>query len=167
MRWFIAIALVAMPVALPVAVQAREPTGARAFMERVIRYALRDDSDPDARSYRSFFAERLDRAMMLDRHAPEQEIGFLEAEVICGCQDNEGLVMSVVSVNGDADHAKVKVLRRWNSKGRGFATFSLAREHGFWKIADIAEMHTPSLQAGLDQANAKLLKEREKVKGRY
>jgi hypothetical protein len=151
---------------------AAEPAGARAFMDEATDFALHDYTGPAAPHYRALFTLRLNVAMDLDASAGEIRVAN-DGEVICGCQDNEGLTMHTVSVTGDARAALAKVQRQWPGGGGNVATFRLIREGGKWRIADVKDSTGVGdgtkqawLLPQLDRSNAQLLAERARHRRR-
>jgi hypothetical protein len=131
MRWVISLWF----TALSMAAHAGEPSGARLFMQGALAFALHGDPDPRSPTYLRFFSRQLAGAMLLD--SSRSEIGVIEAEVLCQCQDNEGLkarVQQVLAIGGDV---AVRVHYSAGDDWRHDATFILRQEKRQWRIADI------------------------------
>ena len=149
MRWVLALWF----MALPVAASAGEPSGARLFMQGALAFALHGDADPRAPAYLRFFTRQLADAMLLD--GSQSEIGVIEAEVLCQCQDNEGLKAQVQRVAVVGGGVAVRVHYSAGRDWRHDATFILHRDNRQWRIADIWDDGTAksSLMKALEISN--------------
>ena len=131
MRWVMGLWFMALSMAAP----AGEPSGARLFMQGALAFALHGNADPRAPAYLRYFTRQLADAMLLD--GSQSEIGVIEAEVLCQCQDQEGLkarVQEVAPVGGDV---AVRVHYSAGGDWRHDATFILHQDNRQWRIADI------------------------------
>jgi hypothetical protein len=88
-----------------------------------------------------------------DRDKSKGEVGALDSDPICNCQDWERLeLVSVHIVSQTSDRAVANVIFRDSMAGgreRQTARFELVRVKGAWKIHDIGTKDTPSLQTML------------------
>jgi Protein of unknown function (DUF3828) len=103
----------------------------------------------------------LAKVVRLDEQAVNGEVGFLEADPICDCQDFD--IRSVtISVQPDgAGRAKATA----SFKNLGHATqigFDLATIGGQWRIADIYDKEMPSLRKALEDEIAEVKAENAK-----
>lgn len=155
--------LLCCALALPGAAQAAEPPGARAFVDSLYG-KLGDDAsaDPSRAKYKALFDSPLVEAMQAnwDYEDKAQEIGVLDFDPFCQCQDNEGMTHRISAVSGDDRAATVTVIDRWPPPAEPAeiaVTFSLARggPHG-WRIRDIGTADTPSLASEMQRGLADL-----------
>ena len=102
-----------------------------------------------------WFAPRLIAAIRDDAKLAHGEVGYLDGDPICQCQDPDGMRPSVVraALHG-RDQATVKVSIGWPHDKPRPATFSLVRTPTGWRIADVSSADEPSLLKALDKANA-------------
>ena len=102
-----------------------------------------------------WFAPRLIAAIRDDAKLAHGEVGYLDGDPICQCQDPDGMRPSVVraALHG-RDQATVKVSIGWPHDKPRPATFSLVRTTAGWRIADVSSADEPSLLKALDKANA-------------
>lgn len=131
MRWVVGLWF----MALSMAAHAGEPSGARLFMQGALAFALHGDPDPRSPAYLRFFTGQLADAMLLD--GSRSEIGVIEAEVLCQCQDNEGLKAQVQRVAVVGGGVAVRVHYSAGGDWRHDAIFILRPENRQWRIADI------------------------------
>ncbi|WDF72022.1 hypothetical protein [Novosphingobium sp. KACC 22771] len=131
MRWVAGLWLMAWAMAA----DAGEPSGARAFMQGALAFALHGDVDPRSPAYLRFFTKPLADAMLLD--GSQSDIGVIEAEVLCQCQDNGGLKARVQQVAPVGADVAVRVHYSADGDWRHDATFILHQENRQWRIADI------------------------------
>jgi hypothetical protein len=81
-----------------------------------------------------------------DRATPDDEVGALDGDPICDCQDYQKLRadITVTSVKDDTAEAEVK-LRDAGAKPK-LMTYKLAQVGGKWRIHDIGTKDMPSLR---------------------
>ena len=102
-----------------------------------------------------WFAPRLSAAIRDDAKLAHGEVGYLDGDPICQCQDPDGMRPSVVGAALQGrDKATVKVSIGWPHDKPRPATFSLVRTPAGWRIADVSSADEPSLLKALDKANA-------------
>lgn len=130
MRWILALVFLTLP--LPAFAETQD---ARKFMQGALAFALHREPDPRSPAYLRYFTRQLGNAMLLDGSRPE--IGVVEAEVLCQCQDNEGVTAKVVRVAAIGADVAVRVHYASDGDWRHDAAFILRREGQHWRIADI------------------------------
>jgi hypothetical protein len=126
----------------------------RRFVERLYSGYRREDYSPLARPAR-VFAPPLAAAIDEDRRLSGDEVGFLDGDPVCDCQDPAGLRASIAELRprGPAE-ATVRVTLRFGTSGEGrLLTLRLARTAAGWRIADLATSDSPSLLQDLEAAN--------------
>lgn len=125
----------------------------KAYMERV--YASYRDKDFSPFDHPNlYFAPRLLSAIKEDARLAHGEVGYVDGDPICQCQDAGGLHASIKSValNG-TDRATVSVQLDFPDSTPTRVRLSLVRTGGGWRIADIWAADQPSLLKVLETAN--------------
>ena len=148
------VSLVAMACSVPAT--AAEPAGARAFMDRV--YAGYPRNTPRAeRAYYALFDRQLRALIVKNDHYAEGDVGPLDGDPICDCQDDVGFSHRLVSVTGDAHAAIAKVRNIFAppEPRNTLVTYHLVMQDGRWRIADISTAAQPSLKRWLAAELAK------------
>jgi len=143
----IAFAAAAAPVTAP----AETP---RHFVERV--YAGYRDADFSPLKHpEQVFAPPLVAAIREEARQSRGEVGFMDADPLCDCQDPAGMRPSVTEAaqTGSAA-ARVRVALRFGDDSRRLALM-LVRTAAGWRIADISGPDEPSLLADLSAWNRK------------
>jgi hypothetical protein len=138
------------------AMAAQSLDSAKAFLAGL--YAgYQHGGEPDSLGPRAgkIFTPRLLTLIRLDEARAKGEVGILDGDPICDCQDPGGLkVQSLAVAAAGAGHARAKVAISLDGDVRRL-TFDL-EEHGQgWRIADVHSKDTPSLvgllEGGLKQ----------------
>jgi hypothetical protein len=153
--YVIAIALFAAPV-LAYGKDA-EPADARQFIDQV--YALFPESpkapDPGGSVFQALFEPSLDRLIKRDQDTtPPGDVGLLDFDPFCECQDPEGMRHTILSIRGNAAKATVRVLNNFVPPARPnheVITYRLVAGKNGWQISDIVTARTPSFRAWLVQ----------------
>lgn len=73
-----------------------------------------------------------------DRLTPEGEVGFLEADPICDCQDGTPVLQSVTATPAGPGRADVAVVQGFTEPGADVhhKTYNLVLEGGQWRVDD-------------------------------
>lgn len=125
----------------------------RAYIERVYSNYRRARFNPLDYPGR-YFAPRLLAAMDEDARLSKGEVGYLDGDPICQCQDPAGLHASVTRVRGDGPaRATIAVLIGFTGEKPRPVTFSLVHTKAGWRIADIASSDEPSLLTAIERSN--------------
>ena len=132
----------------------------RAFMERL--YAqYRNSAYSPFKHPSQVFAPRLLSAINEDSRLAKGEVGYLEGDPVCQCQDAGGLKAAVTRMKlQGADKATVSVAIGLTGYEPRPAEFSLVRTRAGWRIADVSSADEKSLLAGLEQSNRELKKKK-------
>lgn len=138
---------------------AASPTAAagtpRAFMERLYASYRSPDFSPFTHPER-IFAPALLSAINEDSKLAHGEVGYLDGDPVCQCQDTSGMHPVVTGVAQSApDKATVRVSIAWQGEKATTAEFSLVRTRGGWRIADVSSSDEPSLLGALVASNRK------------
>jgi hypothetical protein len=142
--------------ALPNVALAAEPAGARAFIERIYAGYPRHSPRSD-REYYALFERRLRGLIVKNDHYAPGEVGPLDGDPICDCQDDAGFTHSLMSVSGNTRTAVAKVRNIFAPPEPRvtLVTYHLVKQDGRWRIADISTAEQPSLKRWLAAELAK------------
>jgi len=130
-----------------------QPPGARAWLEGVYAEYRKTDFNPFDRPGR-YFAPRLVAAMAEDARLAHGEVGYVDGDPICQCQDPAGMHPSIVRVTQQGkDKAIVQVSIGWDNDKPRPTRFSLVRMRDGWRIADVSSADEPSFLAAIEKSN--------------
>jgi hypothetical protein len=151
-------AVVALIAAVPVTGRARAETP-EGFLHRLYApYEKGHAPNPTGRIAASIFAPPLLALIRRDEALAHGEVGSLDYDPICSCQDYgrlKSLTITAAAPVNDSVKATVS-FRSFNDTVT--VNYDLARIGGSWRIADIATKETPSLRDLLVKGNAELEK---------
>jgi Protein of unknown function (DUF3828) len=106
---------------------------------------------------RVIFAPSLIALFDEDTRLAHGEVGALDGDPLCDCQDDGGMVFKIASVRPvDPAHASAVVVRSYpDSKVPEIEaiTLDLTLAKGRWRVFDVRSKDTPSLRAMLIQSN--------------
>lgn len=125
----------------------------RAFVERLYAGYRDPDYDPLARPER-IFAPALVAEIREDRRLSSDEVGYMDGDPLCQCQDAAGL-RAEIEVPGPSGRGSAAVRVRLSLAGsdRRDLVLRLVRTGQGWRVSDIATADEPSLLAGLRRFN--------------
>ena len=127
----------------------------KAYMQRLYANYRHADYSPFSHPER-VFAPRLLAAIREDSKLAHGEVGYLDGDPVCQCQDSGGMRASIGSVTMQgADKATVRVSIGWQGAKPRPATFKLLRTDAGWRVADVSSADEPSLLSALEAANRK------------
>ena len=128
----------------------------RAFLEQTYSGYRNADFSPLEKPER-FFAPPLTAAILKDERLAHGEVGFLDGDPLCDCQDTGGMRSRIISVarNGAGASALVSVHFEGTSDTRELR-LKLVKTPSGWRIADIGTKSEPSLLHDLLEANRKV-----------
>lgn len=127
----------------------------RAFMEWLYANYRSPDFSPFTHPER-IFAPGLLSAINEDSKLAHGEVGYLDGDPLCQCQDTGGMHPVVTGVaQSTPDKATVRVSIGWQGEKTTRAKFSLERTPGGWRIADVSSAEEPSLLHALEASNRK------------
>lgn len=142
--------LLAALLAAAAAPPAESPRG---FVERLYSGYRDPDHDPLARP-EQVFAPALVAAIGEDRRLSSEEVGYMDADPLCQCQDAAGLKAAIGEVRPSGRRqATARVRIDFGGSDRRDLRLELLRTAAGWRIADIATAEEPSLLAGLQRFN--------------
>lgn len=130
----------------------------RAFLERLYANYRNESYSPFDHSER-VFAPPLNAAIKEDERLAHGEVGFLDGDPLCDCQDTGGMHARIVSVATSGDTAIARVSVQWEgTKDRSDIRLRLVQTRAGWRIADVGTAHEPSLLKDLQRSNAQARK---------
>jgi hypothetical protein len=125
----------------------------RAFVERLYAGYRDPDYDPLARPDH-IFAPALVAAIREDRRLSSEEVGYMDADPLCQCQDAAGLRAAIDRIRPSGrTGAEARVRIAFGGSDRRDLRLKLVRTAAGWRIADIATADEPSLLGGLNRFN--------------
>lgn len=124
---------------------------ARAFVERAYRGYSNADFNPLAHPEK-YFAQPLAKEIHLD--SAGGEVGYLDGDPLCDCQDVSGLKARVESVrmHGKRSADARIMLDAGTTDARSVSLYLVLTDQG-WRVADVATKEEPSLLTALMRSN--------------
>src|SRR5215213_6931077 len=139
-----------------IAAAAAQPPGEtpRAFMERIYAGYRNADYSPFSHPER-VFSPRLIEAVNEDSRLSHGEVGYIDGDPVCQCQDAGGMRATVLGVKlQGANQALATVSLRFDDAARPRpVTFKLVRGRSGWRIADVSSADEPSFLRAVEKAN--------------
>ncbi len=130
--------------------QAETPQG---YMERLYTHYRVSNFNPLSHP-KLYFTPRLAAAIDEDARLANGEVGYLDGDPICQCQDPDGLHATISSVTKKAsDKAEVRVSIGFTGYEARTATFSLVQTASGWRIDDVSSADEPSLLRSIEASN--------------
>ncbi|MET1111880.1 MAG: hypothetical protein ABWX67_10185 [Allosphingosinicella sp.] len=127
----------------------------RAFVERLYAGYRDPDYSPLARP-RRVFAPPLVAAIREDQRLSKDEVGYMDADPLCQCQDASGLNPQIGEVRRPTrSRATVHVLLDFGGSDRRDLSLQLVRTAAGWRISDIVTAEEQSLLESIRRFNAR------------
>ena len=127
----------------------------KAFMERLYANYRQADYSPFKHPDR-VFSPPLTAALAEDSRLFKNEVGYVDADPVCQCQDAEGVTGKVEKVTSQgAGRAAARVMIGFTDSTPRRVTFSLVRTAAGWRIDDVSSPDEPSFLKGLEASNRK------------
>lgn len=125
----------------------------KAYMERV--YASYRDKDFGPFDHPNlYFAPRLLGAIKEDARLAHGEVGYVDGDPICQCQDTDGLHAKVAKVTKQSTtRALAEVVLDFTDSTARRVKFSLVRTNAGWRIADVSTSDEPSFLGAIEKSN--------------
>jgi hypothetical protein len=125
----------------------------RAFVERL--YAGYGDPDYNPLAHpRRIFAPPLVAAIREDARLSRGEVGYMDADPLCQCQDPAGLRPTIREVDRPTrSTATARVLLDFGGSDRRDLRLNLVRTAAGWRVADVSTADEPSLLDSLARFN--------------
>jgi hypothetical protein len=139
---------------LLVAAAGAQPTETpRTFVERLYASYQKADYSPFKQPER-VFAPSLLAAINEDSRLARGEVGYLDGDPVCQCQDAAGLKATITGVRLQGPgKAIVNVSIGLDGEKSRAARLNLIRTKAGWRIADVSSAAEPSLLHGLERSN--------------
>jgi len=142
---------------------------AKAFLTSL--YAHYNGSDPDGQftplneNAPQWFDPEMVALLDEDARLAQGDIGAIDADPVCGCQDYSHLTAAITIASATANAAKAQVTvtetdPNFDTEGRKPRpfTYDLVRVNGEWRIHDIGNPDMPSLRDWIARSNAEASK---------
>jgi len=126
----------------------------RTFVQRLYANYSNSDYSPFKQAKR-VFAPRLLAAIDQDSKLAHGEVGYLDGDPVCQCQDSAGLRASIKNVAGKRGTVIVSVKLDFQDSTPTNVRLSLVRTPAGWRIADVWAVDEPSLLHALEASNRK------------
>jgi hypothetical protein len=125
-----------------------------AFLLRVYAPYVHGDqrAAPTGRRAPTIFDAHLTRLIRRDQAMAKGEVGALDGDPICDCQDFERLTDLTINVQAAGPRRVTAFVRFRNGATPVSLTYTLVATASGWRVADIGSPETPSLTAYLEQA---------------
>ena len=127
----------------------------KAFVERVYASYRDRDFSPFVHAER-YFSPRLNAAIKEDARLAKGEVGYLDGDPLCQCQDADGLRSKVLRIRleGSAT-ALAELLLDYPDSTATHVRLTLIRTNDGWRIGDVGASDEPSLLRALEASNRK------------
>jgi hypothetical protein len=148
MRRLAELLLLLLALAAPCAAKAET---ARAFVERIYAGYSHDDFNPIGRPD-LYFAAPL--ASEIRKDSAGGEVGYLDGDPLCDCQDFSGLKPRIGHVRMQGSRAaEARILLDFGTPDARAVSLQLVSTKQGWRVADVTTKEEPSLLAALRRAN--------------
>jgi len=142
--------MILLALALAAAPLAETP---KAFLERVYA-SYRDRNFSPFEHADRYFAPKLKAAIDEDSRLANGEVGYLDGDPICQCQDTDGLRSKILKIRlQKPDTALAEVLLDYTDSTATHVKFTLIRTKAGWRIADVSSGDEPSLLRAIETPN--------------
>ncbi|HYI38866.1 MAG TPA: hypothetical protein VE053_00945 [Allosphingosinicella sp.] len=123
------------------------------FVERLYSGYSDPDYSPLARP-RRVFAPPLVAAIREDARLSRDEVGYMDADPLCQCQDPAGLRPTIREIGRPSrNSATVQILLDFGGSDRRELRLRLVRTAAGWRVADVVTADEPSLLESLGRFN--------------
>jgi hypothetical protein len=133
---------------------AQDTTAAKLFVQRVYAEFANPDTRHEAQREDKFYSAGLYRLIVADRRGHPGEVGKLDSDPICDCQDpgdpGELKIQSITFAPRTPLTLKATVIFTITTESRT-VTLSLLQTPSGWRIDDISTADTPSLRMVLSR----------------
>jgi hypothetical protein len=130
-----------------------QAAGPRAFLERTYA-SYRNPSFNPFEHLDRYFAPRLIAAIREDSRLARDEVGFVDGDPICQCQDPDGVHAKVTRVTPHGtSKASAEVVVDFTDSTARRVRFSLLRTAAGWRIADVSSGEEPSFLRAVEDSN--------------
>jgi len=127
----------------------------KAYVERLYASYHNSNFNPFDHPER-YFAPKLLAAIKEDARLAHGEVGYVDGDPICQCQDPDGMHARIARITPQgANKATVQVIIDWVDSTARRVRFNLVRTAGGWRIADVSSSDEPSLLQAIEDSNRK------------
>ncbi len=150
-----AAAALAIAAAAATAADKAEPATAEAFLRALYAPYLAGDQTvaPTDKAAPTIFDRRLTALIRKDQANAKGEVGALDSDPICACQDFERLTALSVKAQPVGPQRATAIVRFTNGTTHTTLTYTLVAGAAGWRVADIGSKDLPSLVELLTKAN--------------
>jgi hypothetical protein len=142
-----------LPLLFAAALAAAPAETPGAFVERIYAGYRDPDYSPLARPDR-IFAPPLVAAIREDQRLSHDEVGFMDADPLCQCQDPAGLQPLIREVRRPTPRtATARILLRFGGTDDRQLRLDLVRTAAGWRVADLGTPDSPSMLRDLRRFN--------------
>ena len=139
------------------AAAAPDAARARAFVEKLYSHYPskpgKTSFDPTGKNAGEVFDPGLIAAFREDARLANGEVGFVDADPLCQCQDDSGLKSKIVSVTMTGPNAADAVVNLKYPDGTVVLTLHLVPVNGAWRVYDLSAGDVKSYRADLLKAS--------------
>ncbi|HXC55250.1 MAG TPA: DUF3828 domain-containing protein [Rhizomicrobium sp.] len=151
-------ALTVLAASVCAAGAAPDAASARAFVQKIYAHYPQPANGPVFSPTDKNAADVFDPGMVAlfkeDVRLAKGEVGFVDADPLCQCQDDSGLKAKILSVTMKGAGAAIAVVDlRFPGGGPNPLTLHLVAVNGAWRIADLSSKDTASYRADFIKAN--------------
>ena len=123
------------------------------WLPPLVRLPDRKAFDPTGKNAREVFDPGMIAAFREDARLAKGEVGFVDADPVCQCQDDSGLVAKLVSVTMTGPGAADAVVNLQYPNETVALTLHLVPVNGAWRVHDLSTGEVKSYLAALLKAN--------------
>jgi len=159
--WF-AVAVAVVALAVPAMAAGLDANAARAFVQKIYsHYPQKQDGpffEPANKDAPSVFDPGMVAAFQEDARLAKGEVGYVDGDPICGCQDDSGMVFKITAATmtgKDTADVTVALMASATDKAPRLQTLKLVVVNGQWRIHDISAKDQKSYRDDLMKANAR------------
>lgn len=139
----------------PLAAQGSPESFVRSLYARYAATAATQDPSGPEWSDQNVYAPSLIALIERDRQLANGEVGFVNADPICQCQDTEGVrLVEVISTPAGADRADARVKFTFGGERDVEMTIKLLQTPNGWRVEDVLEPEGGSFAEQIRRANA-------------
>jgi len=130
---------------------ATELLQARSFVDQIIAYEERSDTQLRDKTFLAFFTPRFRSAITKDISGPE--LNVIDSDFLCQCQTGVAK-MRILAITG-SDREVIVRIESWSVGANPpvIETWHLSKEQQSWRISDVETSRTQSLLAELERSN--------------
>lgn len=130
--------------------------GPRTFVERLYASYRHNSEFSPLDEPERIFAPPLLSAIRADQRLARGEVGFLDGDPLCDCQDTHGMRVRIEAFSANRMRANARLVVRFaGTHDRRDISLKLVRTVTGWRIADVGTRSEPSLLRGLLASNRK------------